>query len=374
MLGGLPPQEHVPVPRSFNHLWEQVVSWDNLMLAWHRCRRHKRFKPEAARFAFEWESNLLTLQQELCAGVYQPGAYRHFRIQEPKPRLISAAPFRDRVVHHAVVGVLEPIFERRFIHDSYACRKGKGTHLALDRAQQFLRRHPFVLKTDIVKFFPCVDHDVLLETIARTVHDPRLMELIRTIIASGQGVLDGERPRVWFPGDDLFAMLRPCGLPIGNLTSQFFANVLLDRIDHFVKEELRIPGYVRYADDLLLFADEKSILREALTATARRLAQLRLRLHPEKTQIVPCASGIGFLGCRLAPTGRRLKCSAIRRFNRRLRLLRWRFAQGLVDTGRVSASLRAWLAYAEGKTPVALRRSLFRTARFRRKSRPPAGA
>lgn len=356
------------MPRSFNHLWERVVAWDNLVLAWHRCRRHKRFKPEAARFAFEWESNLLTLQGELKDGTYQPGPYRHFRILDPKPRTISAAPFRDRVVHHAVVAVLEPIFERQFIYDSYACRKGKGTHRALDRAQHFLRRYGFVLKTDIVKFFPSVDHDVLTQMVARKVHDPRLMELVRIIIASGEGVLDHERPRVWFPGDDLFAVLRPCGLPIGNLTSQFFANVLLDQIDHFVKEDLRIPGYVRYADDLLLFADEKTRLRDALSATARRLAALRLRLHPDKTQIVPSATGISFLGCRLRPTGRRLNSSAICRFNRRLRLLRWRFAQGRAGSRSVSAALRAWLAYADGKVAPDLRRSLLRNARFRREA------
>ncbi len=228
---------------------------------------------------YDWESNLLRLQRELIEGTYETGEYRHFFIREPKPRKISAAPFRDRVVHHAIVQMLEPIFERRFIHDSYACRRGKGTHRALDRAQKYLRKYDYYLKTDIVRFFPNVDHAVLVGLLGRTIRDIRLMQLIRHIIASGEGVLRDQASSGYFPGDDLFALLRPRGLPIGNLTSQFFANVLLDPIDHFVKEELRQPGYVRYADDLVLFSDSKAGLWSARDRLADRLARMRLRPH-----------------------------------------------------------------------------------------------
>ncbi len=179
--------------KTFRNLWSQVVSWENLFAAYQKCRRRKRSTPAAAAFDFQWESNLLDLQRELMAGTYEPGRYRHFWVREPKLRKISAAPFRDRVVHHAVVRVLEPIYERRFIHDSYACRVGKGTHRALDRAQRFLRRYAYYLKTDIVRFYPSVDHEVMFAVLARQVGDTPLLELIAKILASGDGVFDDER-------------------------------------------------------------------------------------------------------------------------------------------------------------------------------------
>jgi RNA-directed DNA polymerase len=189
----------------------------------------------------------------LTDGTYCPGPYHNFFINEPKRRKISAAPFRDRIVHHAVVRVLEPVFEPRFIFDSYVRRRGKGTHAALERAQHFLRRHRYYLKTDIVRFYPNVDHGLLLGVLERRVgdrHDPRLKE----------GHLGGGSDAELFPWDDLSGVLRSKELPIGNLTSQFFSNVLLDQVDHLAKEVLHVPAYVRYADDLVLFGDDKSEL------------------------------------------------------------------------------------------------------------------
>jgi RNA-directed DNA polymerase len=243
--------------RTYRNLWPDVVRWENLLLAYRKCRRRKRYKIVATEFDFRWEENLLQLQRELCDGTYEPGEYRHFYISEPKPRKISAAPFRDRVVHHALVTVLEPLFERRFIYDSYACRRGKGTHRALDRTQKYLRRFDWCLKTDVVRFFPNVDHQLLFQQISKTIQDRRVLDLIAVILRSGEGVLSAEATQHLFPGDGLFSVLRPRGLPIGNLTSQFFANVYLDSVDHHIKEQLQVPGYVRYADDLLLFGDTK---------------------------------------------------------------------------------------------------------------------
>jgi hypothetical protein len=204
--------------------------------------------------------NLLTLQDQLAEKRYQPGAYASFTVHEPKRRLISAAPFRDRVVHHALCNVIEPLFERRFIHDSYANRVGKGTHRALDRCQYFARRDPYVLQCDVEQFFPAIDHALLLETIQRVIVDPDVLWLCEVILESGQGVLADEYEMRYFHGDDLFAANRPRGLPIGNLTSQFWANVYLDRLDHFVKRELKCCSYLRYVDDFLLFADNKATL------------------------------------------------------------------------------------------------------------------
>ena len=215
--------------KRYGHLWEGMISFENLLRAAEKARRGKRFKPGAARFFFRLEPELLRLQEELANLTYRPGPYRTFTIYEGKPRQISAAPFRDRVVHHALTGILEPIFERSFIHDSYACRKGKGTHAAVNRCQHFARRHAYVLKADVRKYFPSIDHAILKELIARRIKDPSVLHLVSTII-------DHSNPQpsviAWFPGDDLFTPIeRRRGLPLGNQTSQFFANVYLDPLD-----------------------------------------------------------------------------------------------------------------------------------------------
>lgn len=356
------------MPRSHRCLWPEVVSWENLVPAYQRCRRRKRYKPDAVRFHHRWEEHLLELQAELSSGNYHPGLYRHFWVTQPKRRLISAAPFRDRVVHHAVVAVLEPRYEPAFIYDSYACRRGKGTHRAVRRAQSFLRRSRYYLKTDVVKFFPNVDHGALMDRLTRRIRDDRLLELIGRILASGEGVLRDEATATYFPGDDLWAVTRPKGLPIGNLTSQFFANVLLDTVDHFVKEDLRIRGYVRYADDLVLFADSKDELRTAERSLRDKFAELRLRMHRDKTVIAPTRCGLNFLGFRVHPESIRLSREAIERFNRRLRRQKWLYAQGRITPEELRRSLAAWRAHAEHANTFAIRGVLMRKARFRRDS------
>ncbi len=345
------------------NLWPQVVSWDNLLLAYRKCRRRKRYKPAAARFDHAWETNLLQVQRDLIDGTYRPGAYRNFYVLEPKKRKISAASFHDRVVHHAVVNVLEPIYERRFLADSYACRKGRGTHRAVGRAQHYLRRYAYYLKTDIIRFFPNVDHEVLMQVIGRQIRDDRLLQLIAVILKSGVGVLDDEATPEYFPGDDLFALSRPTGLPIGNLTSQFFANVLLDPIDHFVKEQLRVPGYVRYADDLVLFADDKKFLWECHAALVEQLEKMRLRLHPDKTYVRPCRLDLKFLGFRLYRDGRRLLPRNYTRFTRRLRRLRWLKANGFIHSADIARSVSSWLAYARHANHIGMCRVLRRRLR-----------
>jgi len=205
-------------------MYNALTSWNNLLLAYKKASAGKRGQANVAIFEYRLEDNLFRLQEELQQKAYRPGPYVNFHIHEPKHRLISAAPFRDRVVHHALCNIIEPIFERSFIFDSYANRVGKGTHRALDRCQEFARRFKYV------------------------------------ILFSGEGVLREAYDMVYFPGDDLFAALRPRGLPIGNLTSQFWANVYLNAFDHFVKRELGCLAYLRYVDDLLFFANDKNLL------------------------------------------------------------------------------------------------------------------
>lgn len=350
--------------KSFNNLWPQITAWENLLLAYRKCRRRKRYKPPATAFDFNWEENLLRIQRELLDETYSPGEYRHFHITDPKPRKISAAPFRDRVVHHALVNVLEPIFERRFIFDTYACRRKKGTHRAISRAQCFLRRHDWYLKTDIVRFFPTVDHELLFAQLGRTIRDAQTLRLIAVILQSGEGVLTHEAPRCWFPGDDLFAVLRPKGLPIGNLTSQFFANVFLDPVDHYIKETLQVPGYVRYADDLLLFGDSRKQLWQWRDAIRDIFTQKRLRLHRDKTHVCPSRRGVPFLGFRVFRSGRRLKQGGIRRFNRRVRRLRWLKTKGEIECRQITAFIQAWVAHAKQANSIGIRRDLWRHVKF----------
>jgi len=209
-------------------MYETLTSWNNLLSAYKKASAGKRGHPNVSAFEYRLEDNLLCLQDELRAKTYQPGKYDSFYIHEPKRRLISAAPFRDRVAHHALCNVIEPIFERSFIFDSYANRVGKGTHRALERCQQFARRYKYVLPCDLRQFFPSIDYAILRATLAAKIHDFEVMRLIDRILASGEGVLSDAYDMVYFPGDDLFAANRPRGLPIGNLTSQFWANVYLN--------------------------------------------------------------------------------------------------------------------------------------------------
>jgi RNA-directed DNA polymerase len=191
--------------KTYKHLYPYIASFENLYLASRDAARGKRGHPDVAAFEFDLEANLFRLQEELQSKTYRPSPYYSFRIHDPKSRLISAALFRDRVVHHALVRVIEPIFERSFIDDSYANRVGRGTHRALDRCQEFARCYRYVLQCDIRQFFPSVDLAILEGILARKIADPDVMWLVARILESGVGVLAGEYDMVWFPGDDLLA-------------------------------------------------------------------------------------------------------------------------------------------------------------------------
>ena len=262
-------------------MYDALTTWTNLLLAYRKASRGKRGHPNVAAFEYHLEDNLFELQKRLRQQSYQPGGYVNFTIHEPKRRIISAAPFADRVVHHALCNLIEPLFERSFIHDSYANRIGKGTHRALDRCQQFARRYRYVLQCDIRQFFPSLDHAVLRAILWRKMHDPQTRWLIDQILASGAHVLRDEYEMVWFPGDDLLAAARKRGLPIGNLTSQFWANCYLNPFDHCVQRELRCAAYLRYVDDFLLFSDDPAQLGDWLARLTGRLAQFRLTRHPQ---------------------------------------------------------------------------------------------
>jgi len=315
-------------------------------------------------FLLNLEGELVRLREELASGQYQPGAYRTFVVREPKPRIISAAPFRDRVVHHCLTRVLEPIFERRFAHQSFACRKGKGTHRALAVAAEGCRRHPYVLKCDVRKYFASIDHAILKEGLARVVKCPRTLALAARII---NGSNAQEEANAYFPGDDLFTpSRRRRGLPLGNQTSQFFANVYLNRVDQFVLRELRPGLYARYVDDFLLFGNEKRALAEMRARLENFLCAQRLRLHPGKSRVYRTRDGVTFLGWRVFPDRVRLVRSNVVRWRRRMRAMRAACADGKISLPEVSQRVQAWVAHAEHGHTRSLRRQLFARYIFNR--------
>lgn len=338
-------------------MFETLTSWENLLRAYRAASRGKRRHPNVAAFEHGLEDELAALRHELVERSYRPGKYTSFYIHEPKRRLISAAPFRDRVVHHALVQMIEPTFERSFVSDSYANRAGKGTHRALDRCQHLARRHAFVLQLDLRQFFPSIDHGVLRSRLAAKVEDEGVLWLIDQILASGAGVLDHDYDMVYFPGDDLFAINRLRGLPIGNLTSQFWANVLLNPIDHFIVRDLRCSGYVRYVDDLLLFSEAKSFLWEAKSAMEERLVRLRLTMHPG-AHPRPVREGIPFLGFVVWPERRRLKQRNGMRYRRRLHELVRALEAGEISPEALIASVQGWANHARYGNTAGLRHDI----------------
>jgi retron-type reverse transcriptase len=349
--------------KTYRNLYEQLCQFEHLLEAYHKARRGKRRRTDVAAFEFCSEEHLVNLAFALREQRYRPGPYRNFRVVEHgKQRRISAAPFRDRVVHHALCMVIEPIWERRFIHDSYASRPEKGTHAALDRAQHFARGHSYVLQLDVQQFFPSIDHAILRGLLAHHIADERMLWLIDRVLAGGAHVLRHEYRMVYFAGDDLFATQRSRGLPIGNQTSQFWANVYLHPLDMFIKQELRCRAYVRYCDDMLLFAHDKATLHHWREQVIARAAQLRLTLHEQRAQPVPVTHGIPFLGWIVFPYRRRLKRRNVVAFTRRFRLLRQQYAQGTCTLDDLSNSIQGWLGHVQHGNTLALRRSLLRTS------------
>ena len=367
------------MPRRHRRLFGEIASFRALHAAAMRAVAGKRRKPGAAAFMANLETELLRLERELLAGTWRPGRYIEIEVKEPKRRLVSAAPFRDRVVHHAVHAVVAPIFERGFIHHSYANRVGKGTHRAVARYERLRDRNRHVLRCDIFRYFPAIDHAILKGDLRRRIACNATLGLLDRII-------DGSNPQEpvnkYFPGDELFTPFeRRRGLPIGNLTSQFFANLYLDGFDHFATEVLRAP-YLRYVDDFALFADDSAQLEDWRQRISGYLANRRLLLHPRKTAVMSAAEPATFLGFVLLADGRRrLPEANVRRFRNRLRGLRDRWRAGTVDRDAVRQRVGSWIAHAEHADSWRLRCAIFRGGWFdpidhhsRGPGRPPAPA
>ena len=328
-------------------MFDDLSSAASLQAAWLSAARGKRARPDVCTFERGWPDVLLALSSRLRDGSWQPGGYRSFVWRERgKRRLISAAPFADRVVHHAVTAALEPKYERRFLPWSFANRRGRGTHAALAHALRGAARFRWALKLDVQRFFPSVDHAVLLALLRSGVNERAFAELIAHIVASGDGLLASEWKPVLFPGDDLLSLARPKGLPIGNQTSQFFANVLLHPLDLLVAQKIKPGLAARYVDDLLLFDHDRGRLYDARAAIEEKLASLRLVAHPRKTRLWDVREGVPFVGYRVFPWGAKLPGASVTRLRWHLRAVAEAYADGLLDLGGAKQRISGLIGHA----------------------------
>ncbi|MEW6540553.1 MAG: reverse transcriptase/maturase family protein [Bacillota bacterium] len=312
-------------------------------------------------FTRNLEESLISIQNELIWRTYRVGQYREFFVYEPKKRLIMALPFRDRVVQWAIYRVLNPVFDRRYIADSFACRAGYGTHRAVDRLQHWLRyldRRPgriYVLKLDISKYFYRVDHDTLLKILGRIIKDRDLMWLLESIIRA-------ENTKFGLVlGDHSFQRERvaECGMPIGNLSSQMFANLYLNELDQHAKHVLKARHYIRYMDDvIILHPDKRRLWRLKEEISAFLQDQLRLTLN-NKTTVRSADQGVDFCGYRTWPTHRRLRKTTAKKMRRRLRFLSRAYARGEVGLETSNASVQSYVGLLMHCNSYRLRESVF---------------
>lgn len=353
--------------KTYKNLWKKFISYENLYLASVKSQKGKRWKSTTLQFNDNIESELIKLQEELSSGEYNPGAYRSFTIREPKERVIFAAPYRDRIVHHALMNILEPIWEPRLYYLSYACRVNKGSHKALDVCQSYLRKNKYVLKCDIQKYFPSIDHNVLKKIIKNKIADPRLLHLLDLIIDSSPKEISKEVPIYYFDGDNLLTPIeRRKGIPIGNLTSQFFANIYLNELDSWVKNQQKIKYYIRYMDDFIIFHKSKEVLNKLRLTIKDYLVILRLKLHEKKQQVFPIKNGVPFLGFHIYYTHRRLLLSNIRLFKKRMKHKQMLFKKNEINRAEIKHSIMAWLGHSRHGNTYKLRTVMFQDMVFTR--------
>lgn len=319
--------EFYNMPKTHNDLWDKIISWDNLYAAYKEAQKGKRYKNQVLSFTENLEENLITLQNELIWKVWRPAGFRSFTVKEPKPRQIHAPIFKDRVVHHALVRVIEPLFERKFIHRSCACRKWKGTYFALQETQKMVRSpsSTHFPKADVRSYFPSVTHDVLKKIIRRTIKDKNTLWLIDTII-------DGVESEY-------------AGIPIGSLTSQLFANIYLGDFDHFVTDELGYGRYIRYMDDFLIFHNDKEELKKVRDILEEYLhTKLHLTLN-HRTQVKPISQGVDFCGYRVFRDYTLPRKRNVKRAKNRLKKLSEKVNDGEAELETMKSTLMSFLGY-----------------------------
>lgn len=330
--------------KTFRGLWPRVVDPENVWAAYRDARKGKRRRSDVAAFMVHEETRVSALQHRLAAGRWKPGGYRTFVISVPKRRLIAAAPFEDRIVHHAVHRVLAPTLLRRFVRDTYACLEGRGTHRAILAFQAGLRRYRWVSRLDVRRYFLEIRWPRLMDVLSRTVNDRRMLGLVWKILESGRGLYADSHVLERLALRGRYQPEPEKGLPIGNLTSQLFANAYLDALDHFVKRTLKVPTYVRYLDDLAIFGNRAGALEawaEEMRAWCREERGLELRT---KGEVVQSTRGrFTYLGCTVDRTHRRPSGATLRRMRARVRCQ----VRGGVREDDVEAIAEGWASWAK---------------------------
>lgn len=313
---------------SIFHTYNNIISTENLLLAWREFLKGKKGKKDVQEFQLRLMDNILELHNELRNKTYKHGGYKAFKINDPKPRDIHKASVRDRLLHHAIYRVLYPYFDKLFIHDSYSCRLNKGTHKAILRFEAFHRKvsknntkQCYVLKCDIRKFFASIDHDILKSILAKHITDTDTLNLLSNIIDSFQtDFTQIERSskfgKVASARQDL---AEATGLPLGNLTSQLLVNIYMNEFDQHMKHVLKVKYYIRYADDFVILSQDKQYLENLQNQiNTFLLTNLKLQLHPNKVFIKTISSGVDFLGFVHFSYHRVLRTSTKRRMWRNL--------------------------------------------------------
>jgi len=311
--------------KTHKNLFNKVCSFENLLLAFKKSQKGSNHKLEVKKYNFLKEKNLLELQEKLISETYEPSAYHYFKISEPKERIISVATFEDRIVHHAIVNILEPIYEKIFYYHSYATRKNKGSHKAVFYAQNCLKSNNWYLKSDIKKYFENISHQLLIDSIKNKISDKKLLNLIIKIIynANSNGI----------------------GIPIGNLTSQFFANVFLNSFDDYIKNELKMQFYVRYMDDFVIFSNEKEELKTALNKIEIWLqTNLNLQIKNNATYINSASNGLSFLGTRIFAKTIRIKPENLKRFIKKINEKKFKTQKHLIPENKYEETLNSYNA------------------------------
>jgi retron-type reverse transcriptase len=335
---------------TYTNLWKELCSYENLFLAYKKARKHKTKRDYIKKFEKNLEDNLLLLRSELLLHSYEPRPLVNFIIRDPKTRKISKSDFRDRVVHHALCNVIEPIFEKRFINDSYANRKGKGTLKAIQRFDYFKRKASrnntipcYILKADIRKYFESVDHNVLIDMIQERIKDERIIWLVRKILAN------------------YIYKVKCKGMPLGNLTSQFFASIYLNELDQFAKHKLRVKGYIRYVDDFVMFEEDKRKL-ECYKAAINEflIKRLKIELHPDKSKIACLGNSINFLGFRVFYYHKLLKKPNLRKMKQKFELLKQKYLSKEIGYDEIYNFVEGWTAYAKNANTYRLRRKFLK--------------
>jgi len=323
--------------KTYNNLFERIISAESLFSAWDAFRRGKQKKPDVQRFEWNLERNIFKLRRDLKNKTYRHGPYADFYICDPKKRHIHKATVRDRVLHHAIFSVINPVFEETFIPASFSCRLNLGTHKGVETLERMARattkngKGPcFVLKCDIQKFFDSVDHKILLSILERRIKDREMMWLLESVVesfAAENGRRDDQK-----------------GIPIGNLTSQLFANVYLNDFDQFVKHSLHIRHYVRYTDDFAIVSADRAYLEGLIKPMKTYLADnLLLEIHPNKIFIQKLHRGVDFLGYVIFPKHRLIRTKTKRRIFRKFKKRLTDYLAGNISTSTLNATLQSYL-------------------------------